>query len=192
MARKRKSKIRYKACPACANGVCKTCKGSGQVRIVKGRSKGATFEREIARQVTAWTGTEFKRTPMSGGWAKTGDITPKDPKAMVDWPFNMELKNQESWTIPMLFKVSDTVEAKKMQGWWKQCTDDATKAKKIPLLLMTKKNEPVFLMMRTTEFKRLRLHKNVPVSMKCGFRRIVLWEDFIKIPYKTILKGLRG
>lgn len=47
---------------------------------VNGRNKGANFERVIAKQLSEWCGFTITRTPSSGGWAKTGDITPKDPK----------------------------------------------------------------------------------------------------------------
>ena len=191
--KKKKSKPRYKKCQSCKDGVCKTCKGTNQVRIVKGRSKGATFERDVAAQVTLWTGMKFTRTPMSGGWSKTGDITPKDPAHMVIFPFNMELKNQEAWTISALMKIDDKGKfAKKIEGWWKQCTDDAKKSNRVPLLLMTKANEQVFLMLRTTEFKKLGLHREIRSSIKCGKRRIVLWEEFISVPYKEIVKRLKG
>lgn len=189
---KRKKNIRLKNCPACKDGVCKTCKGKGKVRIVSGRNKGSTFERHTAKEVSEWTGMEFKRTPMSGGWAKTGDITPKNPKDMVKFPFNLELKNQESWTIPMLMKLEGGKLPKKVAGWWKQCEDDAKKSKRIPLLLMTKANEPVFLMMKTEQFRKLKLHKVVNASMKCGTKRVILWEEFLKIPYAKIVKTLRG
>ena len=165
---------------------CKVCDGHGHVRIVQGRKKGSKFERDIAKEISEWTGVEFKRTPMSGGWAKTGDITPKDPKAMVDFPFSIECKNQEVFSSAMLM---DCIGKRKfnasIKSWWKQCTDDAKKAKKKPLLVMTRAREPVFLMMELKIYLRLKLNRAGLIG-KFPKLRIVLWQDLMKLKYKDV------
>lgn len=155
------------------------------------RRKGAAFENKIARDVTAWTGTKFTRTPSSGGWAKTGDITPKDPKEMVAFPFNLEMKNNESWNLPLLFKYEGEKTLPSVFGkWWKQCNDDAKKSKKIPVVVFTRNNDPDFCIMRVSEFKKLGLHKRCSIYIRIGPYRIFLWKEVIQLPYKKVLRIL--
>lgn len=193
--KKKPRKKRFKVCPECKKnpGVCSACKGTCQSRIKNGRNKGNTFERAIAKQITDWVGVPFSRVPLSGGWNQTGDITPKKPEDMVKWKFGVECKNQEAWTIPMLFKFKDfRTMPKKVKGWWKQCADDAKKSKRTPLLIFTKANEPVFLLMRTPMFRRLQLSKTATAYMTCGKFRVMLWEEFLTVPYPQIVKRLKG
>jgi len=182
-----------KKCKECKmTGVCKHCDGHGISRIVKGRTKGNKFENDTAKEITKWTGVEFKRTPMSGGWAKTGDITPKNPKEMTKFPFNIECKNQEIFSTKFLVEcASEGVLPKAtIEKWWKQCTDDAKKSKKIPILVMTKAREPVYVMTTQTIFQKLKLMKNTTFVIRFDGLRVTLWKDFLSIPYKTIVERL--
>jgi len=200
--KKASSRIKgMKKCPDCKGkgqcspcngiGVCKTCDGHKVVRIVQGNIKGDTFERDIAKEVSYWTGMEFKRTPMSGGWAKTGDITPKNPKHMVKFPFNMELKNQEIFSVTQLMGMAMTdTWPKHIRAWWKQCIDDAKKSKRTPLLLMTKAHEHIYLMMRKKDFKAMGLMSCATVMIRPNGFRIMLWSDFLKQPYDKTLKAI--
>lgn len=191
--RKATSKIKgMKRCPACkGTGTCRECDGHGEVRIVKGRSKGNKFENQTAKQITEWTGVEFKRTPMSGGWAKTGDITPKNPKAMIDFPFTIECKNNESFNAGGLIQsAKEGTLPKNVKSWWKQCTDDSKKSKKIPLLVMTKAREPVYVMMFRTTFNGLDLMKNCSAVIRFAGLRVMLWEEFLAKPYEEIVEVL--
>lgn len=193
---KRKKKKREKACPNCGkDGKCRICKGTGKVRIVRARQKGQTFERAIAKQITDWSGIECRRTPLSGGWNKIGDVTPKDPKQMSTFPFTLELKNQESWTPHMFLKISNSKDLPKMiANWWNQCCDDAKKSKRkvIPLLLFTKANYPVFLMLKTNDFLRLHLHHLEKPNIVCGDLRVMLWEELVKIPYDILVDNIEA
>lgn len=186
---------RKKKCPDCHRkgkkpGVCTTCNGKLEVNIVHGRNKGATFERKIAKQVSVWTGVEFKRTPMSGGWNKSGDITPKDPKAMIDFPFSIECKNQECWSVPAFFGCRKWKNAPKaISAWWKQCEDDSVKHKKIPVLVFTQSNQPVFCMLNISDFKKHPFNKNFRMLMRIDDKMVLLWEDFIGWDYESTLVG---
>lgn len=195
-APKRTSKIKgMKRCPDCkVKGVCRTCDGHGETRCVQGRNKGSKFERDIAKQVSRWTGVHFTRVPMSGGWNQTGDITPKDPKEMVDFPFNIECKNQKLFSTSSLVDCSGLDINKSIKQWWRQCTSDAMKSKKVPLLVMTTVREPVFVMMWSTTFKRLRLMKYGQFVMRSeipgGNLRVMLWRDFVSAPYEKMAQKL--
>ena len=190
---KRTSKIKgMKRCPDCkVKGVCKTCDGHGETRIVSGRNKGSKFERDVAKDVSDWTGVYFTRVPMSGGWNKTGDITPKDPKEMVHFQFNIECKNQKVFSTSSLMDCAGKGMNQAIKGWWKQCTDDAIKSKKIPLLVMTTIREPVFVMMHKKLFMEKAVKKKASLYLKIkpkkgGHLRVMLWKDFLKVPYEDV------
>lgn len=193
---KRSSKIKgMKRCPDCkVKGVCKTCDGHGETRCVQGRNKGSKFERDIAKGVSDWTGYEFKRTPMSGGWAKTGDITPKDPIGMVYFPFSIECKNQVGFSASALMDCAGYDINKTIQSWWKQCVDDSMKSKKIPLLVMTTIREPVFVMMWSSMFKYLKMMKYSNFVLRTQVHgmglRVMLWNDFLEKPYEEMTQRL--
>ena len=187
---------RLKPCPGCkGTKICGVCKGCGVVQYVHGRNKGSTFERKVANDFTKWCSVHFTRTPSSGGWNKTGDITPKDPKAMVGFPFNVECKNQESFSSTMLIGCAGTKPTKTIAKWWKQTTDDATKSKKIPLLIMSCARESVFVMMHKEMFVKLKLIKKATFSLKIkpkkgGHLRVMLWSDFLKTDYPAVVLRL--
>jgi len=190
---------RMKPCPGCYTdkekkfhpGVCKVCKGTGETRIIQSRNKGANFERIIAKTLTTWTGTTIARSPASGGRSKkSGDITPKDPKEMVRHPFGWEMKNNETWSLPSLFESSEL--PKTFASYWKQCTEDAARGGKIPLLVFTQNNLPIFIMMERKTFIDTRLKRYVIENdlsyMKIGLLRVTLFKHLLAIPYKNVLE----
>jgi len=154
---------------------------------VNGRAKGASFERRIAKQISEWCGFHCVRTPMSGGWCKTGDVTPKDPKDMVGFIFNMELKKQEKWNFTQLFQMPLSG---KFKSWWNQCIDDAKKSKRIPVLIFTKNHEQVFCALRKEEFRKLKLNTGTNAYLRIGGLRVCLWQDILNIPYQVVLDRL--
>ena len=94
-------------------------------------------------------------------------------------------KNQEVFSTAMLM---DCVVKQKLnasiKGWWKQCTDDAKKAKKKPLLIMTCAHQPVFVMMKKETFVYWLVSKVSKNSInRIGNLHIVLWKDFLKLDY---------
>ena len=188
---KKKKTPRLVTCKKCKGKPCTQCKGTGKTKAINARSKGAVFERNIAKEVSEWTGITFSRTPSSGGWAKTGDITPKDPKQMVDFPFNMELKNNQSWNLSELLKGTgvDGIEA-----FWDQCTSDAKKSKRIPLLVFTQNGEDVYCMMYEGHVHQC--HKLIDYIDGATFlfqnRLVFLWSDFLRQNYKKLIKQLKG
>lgn len=155
---------------------------------INARKKGASFELKVAAQLTKLVGSKFSRTPSSGGWAKTGDITPKDPKEMVRFPYNIECKNNESWHTSMLFEFSGKRLPSCFGKWWKQCSDDAKKSKKIPIVVFTRNRRPVYCIMRSNLFRKLGLNESVGIYIRIGNYRILLWEEVLKIPYLKMLE----
>lgn len=194
--KKQKRKLRSKPCQFCNTGkrknpgVCKPCAGSGQVRIINGRNKGSTFERNVAKEVSNWTGILFTRSPSSGGWNQTGDITPKNPQHMVDFPFNLELKNQEILQFSHIFQVPKNKKTP-IRKWWKQAYLDAIKSGKIPVLVFTKSHEEVFCMVQRSTFNRLQIHRTARVQVHIGNHIVFLWRDFLAVPYLKMVERLK-
>lgn len=189
---KRKKKIRTKKCPNCKNNICKLCKGAGVLRAVNGRNKGGNFERAIAREISAWSGIHCSRVPMSGGWNKqSGDITPKDPKDMVDFPYVFELKNQEILELSSVFSFYKNKKLP-LTKWWLQASGDAKRASRTPILVFTKSHYPVYCLMRKSTFHKLGFHKITKNVIHLPKHRIILWDDFLKLNYQDAVWVLKN
>lgn len=96
---------------------------------INGRTKGASFERNIAKQLTTWSGQPFDRVFRSGGGIAKGDIAP----AYGSWPFVAELKNRESWNHSDLWKGKGAT-----WKWWDKVQEEANNANKHPMLILKK------------------------------------------------------
>ena len=80
---------------------------------INSKAKGSSYELKIAKQLTAWSGYEFNRTPMSGGlrWQEdnniSGDIV---PPAELKFPFSVECKKREiDWDFDFLLKGTSPI-----------------------------------------------------------------------------------
>lgn len=171
------------------------------VRVAAGKKskrKGSTFERGVAKELAAWWGGEFTRTPSSGGWGKSkfaregfnasGDIVTSE----ADFPFCIECKAQEGWTLEHLLTCTDTCQTAKH---WKQAVDE-TPPGKIPLLIFTKKFQSIFVMFHTGALTALLKRKeithlcmNTPTNPQL-WTTVLLLEDLVKIPKAEILETL--
>lgn len=116
---------------------------------VNGRKKGQTAERKLAKLFAEWWGSDFARTPLSGGfatakfredWNACGDLVTPDKT----FPFCVESKKVEGWTLEQMLTSDKTL----MHKWWEQCVGETPEGK-IPLLVFTKNHAPLYAMMRT-------------------------------------------
>jgi hypothetical protein len=152
------------------------------------RNKGSTFERKIAKSLSEWTGFVITRTPMSGGFYKSGDLTPKEPEEQIRWPFSVELKNTEAWNIKQLFQIKSEEDMPKcFAKWWAQCTDDASQHDKKPALIFTQNFKPEFIMFRERDYGALFTPLKQCTYISCGELRVMLLEDFLSIPYASFI-----
>lgn len=125
---------------------------------INGKQKGAKFERDIAKLLSEWWGEDFNRVPMSGGldWQKdnrvTGDIVPPPDS---DFPYTVECKKREGWDFEQVIKGTGEV-----ADWWKQCTNDAKKVDKIPLLIFSKNRSPIYFMVHVDDFNKYGIKTN--------------------------------
>lgn len=109
----------------------------------KGKRKGNANERALAKLFAEWWGHgEWARTPMSGGWANKevregfrtcGDVITTAP----DFPFCLEAKKQEGWTLDQLIHNDACV----VHAWWKQAVEE-TPPGLVPLLIIARNHIP--------------------------------------------------
>ncbi len=113
----------------------------------KGRRKGNSFERRIAKKFGELFYNDPKalvRAPRSGGGEWKGDII-ANPNLVESFPLCIECKNQEIWTFTQLFKEGEN---KPILKYWKQTIKECPK-NKIPILIFTKNFCPDFIGMST-------------------------------------------
>lgn len=82
---------------------------------INSRDKGNRAEREVAKMINTYLGTNCRRTPLSGGLSIKGDIIDIDVDSIAS-QYHFEIKNTKKLNIPM---------------WWKQIYSDC--GKKIPI-----------------------------------------------------------
>lgn len=112
----------------------------------KSKRKGNTGERAVAKLLSNWWGSEFTRTPSSGGfatqkfrenWNAIGDVvTP------ADFPFVVEVKNVKSWNLSDLLTSKVSILTK----YWKQVNDEVGDLPKYPMLVFKKNRSEWFVM----------------------------------------------
>ena len=109
----------------------------------KSRRKGSSNELALAKLFKQWWGHgEWARTPLSGGWAtkeaREGFRTCGDVITTAeDFPFCLEAKKQEGWTVDNLLHNDKPV----LLEWWQQVVDETPEGM-IPLLLASRNFVP--------------------------------------------------
>jgi hypothetical protein len=155
----------------------------------KSRDKGQRGERILAKKFSEWWGSDFTRTPSSGGfrtkefrddWNAAGDLVTPDET----FPFCVESKNAEGWHLEQLLTSSKCA----IVQWWKQTVDETPKGK-IPLLVFTRNHQPHFFMMFLTDWSEVTSFRSdvheCPTFMMYGrIVKIGLLETLFKIPPK--------
>jgi hypothetical protein len=113
-----------------------------------GRVKGSRAELAVAKLFSTWWGSDFARTPQSGGfrtrkfredWNAEGDLVTPDET----FPFSVEVKCHEGWTLDNLLTGSDTTD---LWCWWDQAIDQAGDIKQ-PLLVFKRNHMPWYYCM---------------------------------------------
>ena len=136
---------------------------------VNSRSKGNRGEYAVRDILSKWWGVPFRRTPSSGAYGTihqqgslVGDVVCDDPA----FPFVVEVKNQESWSMEHFL----TADKSKVWKWWAQAVDQAMASDKIPLLVFTRNRQPLFCAFPSME---------MPVPLNC----LVLTYSKQPVPY---------
>ena len=80
---------------------------------INSQAKGKRAEREVAKLINRYLGTNVRRTPQSGGMSIKGDIIDINPDSAA-YQFHFEVKDQKKLMITK---------------WWEQIDDDCPAAK---------------------------------------------------------------
>lgn len=99
------------------------------------RSRGASYERKIAKLLTSSTGKKFKRTPRSGALLREGSIDGAfisgDVICEIPCIFSIECKNCRDINLESVLKSPATAPFVK---YWCQCVYDARQSHKHPMM----------------------------------------------------------
>ena len=139
------------------------------------RNKGNGFELRIAKLLTSWANgrAEYSRSPLSGSWAsshnKQDGAVAGDIITEANWPFNMELKNHESFTsLDTLFHSHANI-----QSFWQQNLGDALRTRRVPMLITHRNRSKIYA---TVPYSAL-LHKQLKESGKDYGVFNIRWHD---------------
>lgn len=162
----------------------KTVKKASKKKRVNGREKGNRAERALAKAFSKWWGSEFTRTPMSGGfatkkfrgdWNAEGDLVTPDGT----FPFTVESKHAEGWNFEQLLTSHKTM----LHAWWAQTLRE-TPDGKIPLLVFRKNRlQPMICLRRDDAFPLYDVQHGrcVYTHPKFGFLETFLITDEVLI-----------
>jgi len=161
----------------------------------KAKRKGNNFERRVAKMLEEWWGSEFHRTPMSGGsqlavgFDFAGDVVTNDPT----FPFHVEAKNQEGWHVAQVFVSGGC----KPYKFWDQACAEAPDSR-IPLVIMTRNRHPIWGVVSYDTFSVLQAAiaahpvSHMDVVRQDGERLVIfLIEELFKTP-PDIWRGKSG
>lgn len=168
------------------------------------RNKGSRFERTVAKAWESWSGYKFSRTPGSGGWAKAkdamGDLVCTDEKHSRRFAFSIECKNYQDIRFEHLLLG---LKSCKISSFWAQAVKDASKANRIPVLIMRYNSMPkgeaffvieagaldLFLMSNCKELSRMEVKTSkahLAIYMFKEIQRLVSYSDVHKYARKLV------
>ena len=156
--------------------------------MVDSRDKGGRGESQAAKLLKKWWGSEFAKTPKSGGfhtkkfredWNAAADIVTPDET----FPFSVEVKWWEKWSLDQILTAPKTP----IWDWWEQAKRDTPEGQYT--LLMFKKNRQAFFAMTRIEPNHTVYQQEFIESARIRaidrqgeFVYIRLFEDFMKEP----------
>ena len=124
--------------------------------MVNSRTKGASFEREVAKLLLLELGITFKRDLRQYQEADHGDLIPDDPA----FPFELELKRYAHGPISGTDK------------WWQQVTTAANKTGKRPALIYKYDRQPIRVVVELHDIRC-----NISLEAFCYLTREIMAHD---------------
>lgn len=178
------------------------------VRVAAGKKskrKGSRGELKVAKMFSSWWGSEFARTPSSGGfatskfrkdWNAGGDlVTPDDL-----FPFCVEVKNVKDWRLEDLL----TSASSNLLKYWEQAVQESEENGKVPLLVFKRNRSDWFVMMQFEDWEytygltALNNHymivNNTLSSVEAAAEAVVImrWTDFSTEANADLIKKKRS
>lgn len=111
--------------------------------MTNSKNKGSRFERSVAKYFTDWTGFTFGRTPYSGAYHKSKDLSSDvmctDEKHAHRCKLSIECKNYKDINFEhALLGTKGSV----IEKFWEQAKRDAERSSKVPILVMRYNSMP--------------------------------------------------
>ncbi len=169
--------------------------------MVDGREKGNKYENAVCRVLSVWLFPDldpktpiehlpFRRRstsvmPIEGHWNGAGDILHR-PGLEGRWPFCVECKHVEGWSLDGVFGEKWPV-----WSWWDQAERQATRARKKPLLVCGRNRKPDIALLRAEDASWLaqRLQVVRVERPKLPAVVVVLLQDLVKTKVERLSTG---
>jgi len=142
--------------------------------MVNGRDKGNKYENAICLAFSRWLFPELPQTtrverlpfrrrttsvvPLDGHWHGAGDILHR-PDLPHPWPFCVECKRVEGWTLDGSFAATWPV-----WSWWSQALAQARRVGRAPLLICGRNRRPDYVLLRLGDAICLALSRSVQLQ----------------------------
>lgn len=174
---------------------------------INSKQKGSRFERVVCKVFSKWTGFEFQRVPQSGGlrWKKadniTSDVTCTDPRHGRRCLISIECKSYQDIRFEHILLQNKSC---KILSFWEQASGDASRANKVPFLVMHYNGMPkeeAFVMVNNSTAKLMlsqgKLTKPRMAIQWNNYEQsedvlyVFMLSDLINLDYKVLHKELR-
>ena len=147
----------------------------------KQAAKGSRFEYKIRDLLRAKTGTQWERTPLSGGGTLKGDLYCVN----ANYYYCFECK---SFADTVIQENLLSAKSNNIYGWWEQCVREAKQMNRKPALVFKKdRGKPLIAVEELYPINTLRLTSDLGEEV-IDFS-IYLFEDWLKIKESKEISG---
>ena len=172
--------------------------------MANSKQKGNRGEREVVKLLKEyWDSKDFMKSPESGAMSTMmegrapADIVARlagDILGPADFPFCVEsklYKEIDLWGIIRNPRASD------IGKWWVQCSEDADRVGKVPLLTFREDRKKRFAAVRQSDYDKLNMLRScergtgfgISVRLNGSIIRIMNWDHFTEaFPKDEVLK----
>lgn len=147
---------------------------------INSRSKGKSFEQDIARDLRAWLGDGWtvERNPTDrqrGATGTAGEFAIKGPAGASPFPWCIECKARDSWDEGQLWRVPV---AGQVREYWRQAVRQAAAVGLRPLLV-AKRNRGEVLVFRRAEAGSNPECPQMVIELEGEAVLVSRWADFV-------------
>lgn len=147
----------------------------------KQSAKGSRFEYKIRDLLRDKTGTQWERTPLSGGGTLKGDLYCVN----ANYYYCFECK---SFADTVIQENLLSAKSNNIYGWWEQCVREAKHMNRTPALVFKKdRGKPLIAVEETHPINTLRLTSNLGDEI-IDFS-IYLFEDWLQLKDPKEISG---
>lgn len=163
--------------------------GTGRKSSINSKQKGNRNEVQLAKLISKWTGSEFKRTPMSGGLNYENkilvgaDILCTNPKFF--WPFSVETKWYGRFHLSKKLRSNSIIYTK-----WAQTLRDANETMRIPLFIFRENNGSFKVCISDNDFDAGHLADTTPIIAEGRDLCIYEFKPFLLNNYSDFLNTI--